>query len=191
MELYFWAFVLAILIFAFGTGVSIYEGLHKLSAPSRVENPMVNYIVLSIVMVFEAGVWWIAYKEFKVIKGRQGLVQAIRDAKDPTVVTVLFEDTAAMAGLIVAFVAIALAQLLGVPGIDALASILIGLILAVTAALLAYESKGLLIGEAASPGTISEIEAAISEQGRVLRVNEMLTMHMGPKDVLVNLSLNF
>ncbi len=191
MELYFWTFVVAILIFAVGAGVSIYQGVHKIADPTPVTNAIVNYIVLGLALVFEAGAWWIAYKEFNRTKGPASLIAAIRDTKDPTVVTVLFEDTAAMAGLLVAFVGIALGQILEVPEIDAAASIVIGLILGVTAVLLAYECKGLLIGEAAAPSTLAEIEGAILEQGRILRVNEMLTMHMGPRDVLVNLSLDF
>ncbi len=191
MELYFWTFVVAILIFSVGAGVSIYEGVSKLAAPTVVTNVVVNFVVLGLAMVFEAGAWWIAFKEFRAVKGPIGYLAAIRDTKDPTVVTVLFEDTAAMLGLLVAFVAIALGHWLGLPEIDAAASIVIGLILAVTAALLAYECKGLLIGESATPATLSEIEGAIGEQKAILNVNEMLTMHLGPRDVLVNLSLDF
>ena len=191
MELYFWTFVVAILIFSVGAGVSIYEGVSRLAAPTVVTNVVVNFVVLGLAMVFEAGAWWIAFKEFRAVKGPIGYLAAIRETKDPTVVTVLFEDTAAMLGLLVAFVAIALGHWLGLPEIDAAASIVIGLILAVTAALLAYECKGLLIGESATPATLSEIEGAIGEQKAILNVNEMLTMHLGPRDVLVNLSLDF
>ncbi len=191
MELYFWTFVVAILIFSVGAGVSIYEGVSKLAAPTAVTNVVVNFGVLGLAMVFEAGAWWIAFKEFRAVKGPIGYLAAIRETKDPTVVTVLFEDTAAMLGLLVAFVAIALGHWLGLPEIDAAASIVIGLILGVTAALLAYECKGLLIGESATSATLSEIEGAIGEQKAILNVNEMLTMHLGPRDVLVNLSLDF
>ncbi len=191
MELYFWTFVVAILIFSVGAGVSIYEGVSKLAAPTAVTNVVVNFVVLGLAMVFEAGAWWIAFKEFRAVKGPIGYLAAIRETKDPTVVTVLFEDTAAMLGLLVAFVAIALGHWLGLPEIDAAASIVIGLILGVTAALLAYECKGLLIGESATSATLSEIEGAIGEQKAILNVNEMLTMHLGPRDVLVNLSLDF
>ncbi len=191
MELYFWTFVVAILIFSVGAGVSIYEGVSRLAAPTAVTNVVVNFVVLGLAMVFEAGAWWIAFKEFRAVKGPIGYLAAIRETKDPTVVTVLFEDTAAMLGLLVAFVAIALGHWLGLPEIDAAASIVIGLILGVTAALLAYESKGLLIGESATSATLSQIEGAIGEQKAILNVNEMLTMHLGPRDVLVNLSLDF
>jgi cation diffusion facilitator family transporter len=191
MELYFWTFVVAILIFAVGAGVSIYEGVHKLRDPTPVRDAYVAYIVLAIAMLFEAGAWWIAFKEFRRTKGEEGYFEAVRESKDPTVLTVLFEDTAAMAGLIVAFVGIGLAEFLELPEIDALASIGIGLILATIAALLAYESKGLLIGEAARPRMLAELEGIVGGQAGIARVNELLTMHLGPRDLLINLSVDF
>ncbi len=190
-ELYFWTFVVAILIFAVGAGVSFYEGLGKLTAPHPVKDPLVNYLVLGAAMVFEAGAWWIAFREFRAEKGPGGFLQAVRASKDPTVFTVLFEDSAAMLGLVVAFVGIALGQALGIDELDGLASILIAVILAVTAALLAYESKGLLIGEAARPAVVAGVRTIARRQPGVERVHEILTMHMGPRDVLLNLSLDF
>lgn len=191
MELYFWTFVVAILIFAVGAGVSIYEGVLKIMHPHPVTDAYVNYIVLSVAMVFEAGAWWIAFKEFNRTRGKQGLLTAVRRSKDPTVFTVLFEDSAAMLGLIVAFLGIGLGQALDLPVLDGGGSIVIGLILAVTAGLLAYESKGLLIGESAQREVIDGIENIIDEQPGILRLNEMLTMHLGPNDVLLNLSVDF
>ncbi len=191
MELYFWTFVVAILIFAVGAGISIYEGVTKLSDPHPVTDPHVNYIVLAMAMVFEAGAWWIAFREFRRSKGSLGFVQAVRTSKDPTIFTVLFEDTAAMLGLIVAFLAIYLAQRLGLPWLDGAGSIGIGLILAATAMLLAYESKGLLIGEGARPAVVEGIRRIVEAQTGVSQVNEILTMHMGPRDVLLNISLDF
>ncbi|MGI9451618.1 MAG: cation diffusion facilitator family transporter, partial [Geminicoccaceae bacterium] len=147
MELYFWAFVVAILIFAGGAGISIYHGVEKILHPHPVENAYVNYIVLALAMVFEAFAWWVAFRAFQVAKGKLGYFEAVRRSKDPALFTVLFEDSAAMLGLIVAMVGIALGQWLDMPILDGVASVLIGVILAVTAALLAYEAKGLLIGE--------------------------------------------
>jgi cation diffusion facilitator family transporter len=190
-ELYFWVFVVAILIFAVGAGVSIYEGVHKLSDPTAMTNVYINYIVLGLAMVFEAGAWWIAFKEFRQTHGDSGWFEAIRETKDPTVVTVLFEDTAAMAGLIVAFVGILIGHLFALPLADAIASIVIGVILALVAALLAYEAKGLLIGEGVGPATAAKLNQAVAATPGILRVNEMLTMHLGPQDVLVNLSVDF
>jgi cation diffusion facilitator family transporter len=191
MELYFWAFVVAILVFAVGAGLSMYEGLAELRHPEPVTNAYVNYIVLALAMVFEAGAWWIAFRTFTAAKGPLGFIAAVRRSKDPTVFTVLFEDTAAILGLVAAFVGIALGETLGIPELDGVASIVIGAILAATAMLLAYETKGLLIGEGARPEVERGIRRIVSEQTGIARVNELLTMHLGPWDVLLNLSLDF
>jgi cation diffusion facilitator family transporter len=191
IELYFWAFVVAILIFGVGAGVSIYEGIGKLQAPHPITSPYINYIVLAVAMAFEAIAWSIAFREFRKFKGELGYFQAVRLSKDPTLFTVLFEDTAAMLGLMVAFVGILLSQVLERPVLDGVASLVIGAILAGTAALLAYECRGLLTGESASPATVREIEQIIAEQPGIRRMNELLTMHFGPHDVLLNISLDF
>jgi cation diffusion facilitator family transporter len=190
-EVYFWAFVVAILVFALGAGVAIYEGLHKLVNPHPMTNVFVNYLVLGAAIVFEAGSWWVAFREFRQSKGAQGYLAAVHGSKDPTVFTVLFEDTAALLGLVVALIGIGLGEVLGMPAFDGAASIVIGLILAATAVLLAYETKGLLIGEAASPKVVAGIETLLEREAGIERVNELLTMHLGPRDVLVNLSLDF
>ena len=114
-ELYFWSFVVAILIFAVGAGVSIYEGILHLRHPEPIESPYVNYIVLGLAMLIEGGAWLYAWKEFKVHKGRRGYIRAVHEGKDPTLFVVLFEDTAAMAGLIVAFFGSALEPTHGRP----------------------------------------------------------------------------
>lgn len=191
MELYFWTFVVAIIIFGVGAGVSLYEGIHKLHATDPIRSPMVNYVVLGIAMVFEAVAWTIAYKEFNKQRGDKSMLRTIRRSKDPTVFTVLFEDTAAMLGLIVAFIGVACSQYFGNVMFDALASIGIGVILAVTAAVLAYESKGLLLGEAASKAVIQDVREIVERNSDVSGVNELLTMHMGPRDVLLTMSLEF
>jgi cation diffusion facilitator family transporter len=190
-ELYFWTFVVAILIFGVGAGVSFYEGIEKVRHPHTPTDPLINYIVLGVAMVFEAGAWWIAYKEFNKRRGPVPLFRAVRISKDPTVFTVLFEDTAAMLGLIIAFVGILLVDVLDIPVLDGVASILIGVILAGTASVLAYESKGLLIGEGALPETVDSIRRRARAHHHVERVNEVLTMHLGPEEILVNLSLDF
>jgi cation diffusion facilitator family transporter len=191
MELYFWTFVVAILIFAVGAGISIYEGITKLITPHPIKDPHINYIVLGMAMVFEAGAWWVAFKEFRRSKGPLGYMAAVRDSKDPTVFTVLFEDSAAMLGLMAAFVGILLGEIYGIPELDGVASVVIGIILAATAVLLAYESKGLLIGEGARPALVAKIEQIAAQKAGIDRVNELLTMHLGPYDVLVTLSLDF
>ena len=191
MELYFWSFVVAILIFGVGAGVSIYEGLQKVAEPHVVTNPVINYVVLGVAIVFEAGAWIVAFKEFRATKGRRGYWEAVRHSKDPALFTVLFEDTAAMLGLITALVGIALAQALDMPVLDGVASITIGAILALTAALLAWETKGLLIGEAAGTRVTEGVRRLAKAQDGVQHINEALTMHFGPADVLLNLSIDF
>ncbi|MEP3277014.1 MAG: cation diffusion facilitator family transporter [Stappiaceae bacterium] len=190
-ELYFWAFVVAILIFAVGAGVSIYEGIQKVLHPHPVTNPFVNYIVLGLAMVFEAVAFWIALKEFTSIKGKKGYMQAVRDSKDPAMFTVLFEDGAAMAGLIVAMLGLLGAEYLNLPWLDGAASILIGVILAGTAILLAYETKGLLVGESASPEMVKSIRRIVEATPTVHAMNELRTLHRGPEDVLLALSVDF
>ncbi len=190
-EIYFWAFVVAILIFAVGAGVSIYEGVNKILHPHPMEDPIVNYVVLILAMIFEAGAWWMAYKEFRKTKGRLGWMEAVRLSKDPTVFTVLFEDSAAMAGLIVAFVGIMIAQYTGLDWVDGATSVVIGLILATAAIVLAIETKGLLIGESASTETTKSIRGLVEATPTIRAVNELRTMHLGPNDILLGLSIDF
>lgn len=190
-EIYFWSFVVAILIFAVGAGVSVYEGIHRLKAPTAMQNVYINYIVLGLAILFEGGAWFFAFKEFRRSKGPWGYFEAVRLGKDPSLFVVLFEDSAAMLGLLVAFFGIALVQLTGIPYFDGIASILIGLILGVTAIWLAYETKGLLIGESANQPVVRSIRGIVSESPHIHHVNEILTMHMGPDFILVNISADF
>lgn len=191
MELYFWSFVVAILIFAVGAGVSMYEGIVKIQNPETITDAYINYIVLAAAFVFEAGAWWVAMKEFRKSKGDMGYFEAVRQSKDAAVFTVLFEDTAAMLGLMVAFIGIALGEVLELPVLDGVASVIIGLILAAVAAFLAYECKSLLVGESASNPVVRGIRAIAEGEVGVQGVNELRTMHLGPADVLVNISLDF
>lgn len=191
LQLYFWAFVVAIIIFGLGGGLSIWEGVHKIREPHPLENAWVNYVVLGVAMLIEGGVWRVAFREFKKTKGRQTWIGAVRSSKDPMVFTVLFEDSAAMLGLFAALVGIFLAQTLGLPVLDGVASVVIGLILVVTASFLAYECQGLLTGEAVKPGIRRNLHAIAAEADGVVGVNELLTMHFGPQNVLVALSLDF
>ncbi len=190
-EIYFWAFIVAILIFSIGSGISIYEGIQKVLHPHPVADPSINYVILGLAMIFEGFAWYIAYKEFAQVKGNKGLFEAVRDSKDPTVFTVLFEDTAAMLGLIVAFIGIWISVTFAMPWMDGAASIMIGIILAGTAILLAIETKGLLIGEAAAPEIVDDIRKLIDEQPAILALNEIRTLHRGPNDVLLALSLDY
>ncbi|MCB2225428.1 MAG: cation diffusion facilitator family transporter [Desulfarculaceae bacterium] len=189
-EIYFWSFVVAVLIFAVGAGVSLYEGVLHILQPVPIENIMVNYIVLVCAMGFEGMAWLFAMREFKRTKGRDGYFQAVHKGKDPTLFVVVFEDSAAMLGLLVALGGNLLYQLTGNPYFDGGASIVIGLILGATAIWLAYETKGLLIGERAARQVISGITAALTAHPVVSHVNEVLTMHLGPEDILANISVD-
>lgn len=191
MELYFWTFVVAVLIFAGGAGISFYEGLEKVRHPTEVTDVHINYIVLGLAIVFESGAWWVAFRAFEEARGDTGFIEAVRTSKDPALFTVLFEDTAAMLGLLTALVGIWLGQVLDMPVLDGVASLVIAAILAATAMVLAYECKGLLLGEAAVPEVRQGVRGLILEEDAVERVNEMRTMHMGPEDVLVATSLDF
>jgi len=191
LQLYFWTFVVAVMIFGLGAGVSILEGIEKIETPHPIENVRVNYIVLAIAMLFEGAVWIIALRAFRRATRGQGWVRAIRASKDPTLFTVLFEDTAAMLGLMVAIAGLALGEALDMPVFDGIASLIIGLILATTALMIAYECQSLLTGEAATEEVRLSIRAIAMAEPGILDPNEILTMHFGPDDVLVALSLHF
>jgi len=190
-EVYFWSFVVAILIFALGSGISLYEGVLHIFHPEPVENPMINYVVLGLALIFEGGAWFFAFKEFSQAKGQWSYVQAVQRGKDPTIFMVLFEDSAAVLGLIVAFFGIWLGQVTGIVYLDGIATVIIGLILGGTAVWLAYETKGLLIGESANREVVQSIREIAIQLSDVTHVNEVLTMHMGPEFILVNLSVDF
>lgn len=190
-EIYFWSFVVSILIFALGSGISIYEGVHHILHPEEISSPLINYIVLTLAIIFEGGALWIAFKEFNKARGDRTYLGAVKTGKDPALFVVLFEDSAAMLGLIVALIGITLAQVTGDAVWDGVASVSIGVILGLTALWLAIETKGLLIGEAASPQTVESIRQLALSKEEINGVNDVLTLHMGPEYILVNISLNF
>jgi cation diffusion facilitator family transporter len=190
-EIYFWSFAVAILIFAVGSGVSLYEGIIHTIHPKPIGNPMINYIVLGLALLFEGAAWLFALTEFTKAKGKWGYIEAVQRGKDPTMFVVLFEDSAALLGIVVAFAGIILVDLTGILIFDGIASIIIGLILGGTAVWLAYETKGLLIGESANKQVIDGIREIILQYDGIDNLNEVLTMHMGPDFVLVNVSIDF
>lgn len=190
-EIYFWSFVVAILLFAVGAGISIYEGINHILRPRPLHDPYINYIVLGLAMVFEGFAWYFAFVEFRKIKGGRGYIEAVQKGKDPSMFVVLFEDSAAMLGLVVAFSGVLLAQRTGSLYFDGAASIVIGLILAGTAIWLAYETKSLLIGESADPRTIQGIRELACSFKEIRHVNEILTLHMGPEFILATISVDF
>lgn len=191
MELYFWTFIVAVLLFAVGAGVSMYEGVLKIMNPHPVKNVYINYIVLALAFVFEGAAWWMAFKEFKSRIGKMGYWRGIRESKDPAVFTVLLEDTAATIGLFVAFVGLACGQAFDMPVLDGVASVVIGVLLASVSWFLATECKGLLLGESAKSPVVLGIRKIVEMHAGVLAVNEFKTMHLGPEDLLVNISVDF
>lgn len=190
-EIYFWSFVVSILIFAVGSGISIYEGVHHIIHPAELRDPTINYIVLGLAIIFEGGALYFAVTEFNKVRGSLGYLQAVKRGKDPSMFVVLFEYSAAMLGLVVALLGIWLAQYTGNAVFDGMASVVIGVILGGTAVWLAIETKGLLIGESADPDTIAGIKKLVSNRIGVEHVNEVLTLHMGPSYILATISLDF
>lgn len=190
-EVYFWTLLVAMLIFAGGGGVSLYEGIEHVRHPATTGDPTIAFVVLGLAFVFESVAWWIAWREFKASRGDTGTWQAIRREKDPTAFAVLLEDSAALSGIVVAAVGIALAHWLEVPVLDGVASIVIGVILMAVAAILARETRGLLVGEAARTGLVESVRRIALADEAVTDVQRLLSMHLGPDDVLVNLDLSF
>ena len=190
-ELYFWSFVVAILIFAIGAGVSAFEGYHHIVSPEELRSPTVNYLVLVVSAALEGTSWTVAMRQFARAKGRSGWWQAIRQSKDPPAFIVLFEDSAAIAGLAVAAVGVWASHRWHAPWIDGAASIGIALILATVAALLAREAKGLLIGERADEEVIARVHDLVDGHPAVTSVNHVRTIHTGPNEVFAAISVDF
>lgn len=190
-ELYFWTLIVAISIFGIGGGMSLYEGVAHLQHPSVIEDPTVNYVVLAISFVVEGTSFLIAMKQFRTARGAVSARRFIRSAKDPSLFTVVFEDTAAMLGLLVAFLGVFLGHTLQNPYFDGAASVVIGLLLMSVAWLLARETKGLLVGEGAEPEVLEAMRATILREPAVEEVGSLRTMYFGPHDLVVNAEVVF
>jgi cation diffusion facilitator family transporter len=190
-ELYFWSFVVAVLVFSLGAGVSIYEGIIHIAHPEPAVSPLIAYAVLLIAFLLEGWSTLEAFKEFKAAKGNLSWLEAIRDSKDPPSFIVLLENGAAMAGIIAAAIGLALSQLTGDPFFDGAASVVIGVILGVTACLLAYESKGLLIGEAADPELVEGLRKLACSKKGVVGVGHVLTVHSSPDQITAMVNVDF
>lgn len=202
-EVYFWCFLVAIFIFALGGGIALYEGIEKIIHPHALSTTpievlgfafppvWVNYAVLIIAIVLEGGSFLVAFRQFSKVRGKTSLFTAIQESKDPTLFTVLFEDSAAMAGLVVALVGVFLTDITGSTLFDALASCIIGLLLGGTALLLAIECKGLLIGEAASQEDMNRLRRIADRHPSILTINEAKSLHVGPQDIVMCLSVDF
>jgi len=190
-EIYFWSFVVAVLLFAFGAGVSLYQGILHVLNPEPIQHIAASYVVLGISALFDGTTWWLALRNFRGKRRYSQIVDAIRESKDPPSFMVLFEDSAALAGILVAFTGIFLSVRLDLPVLDGTGSIAIGLILGVTAWLLAKETKSLLIGERADPSIVDSILHVAAQIDGVNHANGVLTVHLAPQEILVALSLEF
>jgi cation diffusion facilitator family transporter len=190
-ELYFWTLIVGVLIFAVGGGMSVYEGIQHILHPRSPEHLVWSYGVLGFAVVFEGTTWLFGWKAFSAERGRRGVVEAIHDTKDPTTFTVLLEDSAALLGLIFAFVGIFLGSQFELPFLDGVASVLIGLLLCGVAVLMVYESKGLLIGEGLDRESLESIHALVDADPGVEWVGHLHTMYLGPHEVLLTIELRF
>ena len=191
MEVYFWSLIVAVSIFGIGGGMSIYEGITHIQHPVTLHNPTVNYIVLAFAVLFESLSFSVAWRAFRGTRGARRTLSAIHHGKDPSLFTVLFEDTAALLGLVVAFFGVFLSHKLDLPVLDGLASVVIGCILVSAALWLAYESRSLLVGEAADPEMVAGIRRIVLADPAVRGLGVVLTMHLGPEDVLLNIEVLF
>lgn len=190
-EIYFWCFVVAVVLFTAGGTFAIYEGVQKLSHPHPIDNPMVNYGILVVAIILEAGSFAVALKEFRKVAGGRHWWSAVTEAKDPVLFTVLFEDTAAMIGLVVALVGLLAAHLLDMPVLDGVASIVIGLVLIAASIILARETMSLIVGEAAAPEVLADIERLIRAEPSINGVRDIASVHLGPTDIVVTAAVDF
>ncbi len=190
-EIYFWTFVVALMVFALGAGVSIYEGILHVRHPEPITNPLVSYLVLALAFVFEGWSWLIALREVKRVKGSLGFIEGFEKSKDPPSFLVLFEDTAALLGILIAAAATFAVTHFHIAVLDGVASILIGLILAMIAVGLARESKSLLIGEQADPALRDAIVRIAKQVSQVEQVDVVFAVQLSPEQVVVALQLRF
>src|ERR1044072_4984045 len=189
--LYFWTLVVGVLVFAVGGGMSMYEGILHMIHPVETENPVWSYSVLGIAAVFEGASWLAGWKAFSVERGRRGVLQTINETKDPTSFTVVLEDSAALLGLLFAFIGIFLGQQLGLPYLDGVASVIIGMLLCGVAVLMVYESKGLLVGEGLDKETLKTVRKLVEADPAIERVRALYTLYLGPHEVLLTIELRF
>jgi cation diffusion facilitator family transporter len=191
-ELYFWSLIVAMVLFGVGGGMSFYEGITHLRHPTKIRDPTWNYVVLGIALLSEGTSWTIAFRQLQKDKGQgQSFWQAVRASKDPTVFIVLGEDSAALIGLAIAFLGVFLSYHLGKSFLDSTASIAIGLLLTAVAGFLASESRGLLVGERATKEVIQTINSVVRHDPAVVEVRRLLTMQLGPDQLLLNMDVQF
>lgn len=190
-ELYFYSLIVSLMIFTLGGGISLYEGFKHVLHPEPQRDPFWNYVVLASAFVFEGASWLFGWKAFRAARGRRGVFEAIHKSKDPTTFMVVFEDTGALTGLVIAFCGVYLGHRLGLPYLDGLSSAVIGLVLGLMALFLAYETKGLLVGEGVERQTLERLRALVAADPAVEHVNRLLTMYFGPHEVMLTLEVTF
>ncbi len=190
-ELYFWSFIVALLVFALGAGVSIYQGILHVRQPRPISRPLVSYVVFGLCFLFEGASWLVSLRQFKAAKGSLGYYEAFRRSKDPPSFMVLFEDSAALLSITIATLGTFAATTLDMPVFDGVASILIGLVLAGTAALLARESKSLLIGERADRRLSASIMRMAGKHDAIAHANGLITVQLAPNQIVAALSVTF
>lgn len=190
-EVFFWSFVVAILIFALGGGIAIYEGVQHLLHPRQLENVQWNYVVLILAMIFEGSALKVALKQFKISRGTKPFFRALIESKDSTTIAVVVEDTAALLGLLIALVSVFLGQITGWVYFDGIGSVLIGVLLVAVSYFFAVECKALLVGEGLGSENMDKIDRILAAEPRVLRHRRPLSLYFSPNEVLLNLDVHF
>lgn len=190
-ELYFWSFVVAMMIFALGAGISIYEGVIHILHPAPITRPEITFIVFGLAFVFESISLWFAWRAYRKTKGRHSIWQAVRRSKDPTSFTVFLEDSAALFGIVIAIAGTAVSVVTKNPVWDGAASIAIGVLLASVAVVLARESKQLLVGETADPEVVAALRATVGAHPQVRRIVDLITVQLGAEQVFAAFTLEF
>ena len=191
-ELYFWSLIVAIMLFGAGAGMSIYEGITNLSHPGELKNAGWNYAVLGFAFVADGSSWTIALRQLLQQKRTgESFWRSLRTSKDPSVFIVFGEDTADLAGLLVAFLGVFLGQQLHSHYPDVIASIMVGLILATVAIYLAYESKSLLMGESADDEIVTAVQKTLLDHPDIIRARRPLSMQLSPREVFLVLEVQF
>ncbi|WP_449437142.1 cation diffusion facilitator family transporter [Pedobacter steynii] len=190
-ELYFWSFVVSILIFGLGGALSIYQGIAHIREPELLKDPIWNYVVLVLSLIFEGTSLFIAVREFNKTRNGMGWWDAIIKSKDPASFLVVFEDGAAVAGLIIVMVLMGMSHWLQIPELDGLASVIVGLLLVFVSFILARESRSLLMGEGIAPETRQKIAQLVEEDIAVLKVKSILSTYQSPEEVVLMLIVDF
>jgi cation diffusion facilitator family transporter len=190
-ELYFWTMLVGMIVFGLGGGMSIITGMSHLTHPKPPEDTTLNYIVIGVAAIFEAGSWYFGVKAFRHEQHGRGIIETIRATKDPTTFAVVLEDSAALVGLALAFLGIFLSVWLHAPWLDGAASLLIGVLLCVVAFVMVYESEGLLVGEGVGRATLQRLRSILQADESVESVAKLLTIYLAPDDVLLAMELRF